>query len=265
MRRLKNALLTLLTLALVAAGAAMPFAASRWQDARQAGVETQSFDSFLLTLKKKGELNQILRFLHENRYYLFIEDAPANAVMSENEAREAAMEAVEMMFQCGIISKNVMNTLKAYEAEGVDQADVEMARLAAESYELDASAPEVETFAVWGVEWHNMGIQVWLDDASGKAFQISSYNRLWDDAYYDGNASVSSTGMTAEQLYARMDNWRMFLENYYEVEIMDIEEIDAFYTPGFYMYIDLEDGGGPIPVQLHMTEDGETMTVYYVE
>lgn len=261
MRWIKSALLVLFALALAALGAVMPFAASRLQDARQAGVEMQSFDSFLLTLKEKGELSQILRFFAENREYEFIEGSPEEAVLSEEEAEAAAMEAVEAMFRCGIISKSVLAALESNKAAGVDEPYVDMACVVP-GFDLQTD-PQKDAHIIWGVDWDALGIQIWLDDASGKAFQISSYNRLWDQEIYDGNAS--STGMTKEQLYARMDSWNMFLENYYEVKVQDIEEIPYSYAQGFFMYIDLEDGGDRIPMRLYMHEDGDTLMVDYVE
>ena len=252
MRWFKNGLLVLFTLALAAAGAVMPFAASRWQDSRQAGVEIRSFDSFLLTLKKKDELSQMMRFFTENTYYVFIEDDPAKAVLSETEVREAAAEAVELMYRCGLISKNLIAEMERSRAAGVDLPDIDMSRMVAENN------PQ-ESLIVWGIDWYDLGLQIWLDDASGKAFQINGFDRFLDeDKVYD-SGSASSTGRTTEALYARMESWRMFVENYYEVKVVDLEDWD--YGQGFLFYADLEDGGDLVPIELFMYGSGDFLAI----
>lgn len=254
MRWIKNALLVLVTLALVAVGAVMPFAASRLQDAQQAGVEMRPFNSFSLTLREKGDLRQLLRFLAENEYYVMIEGNTEKAVMSRDEVLEAAMETVDTLFRHGIISKDMLAAVKSNEAAGVDPPQVEMACLASE---LDQ---ENAVFAVWGVGWDNLGLQIWLDDASGKAFHIYYWDRAgYED--YDGKPNASSAGMTKEKLYARMENWSVFLTDYYEMIIQDIQEVPYSYSQNFLIYIDPEDGGGWIPIRLYLHEDGASMIV----
>ena len=253
MRVVKNALLVLVTLALVAAGAMMHFAASRLQDAQQAGVEMRPFNSFSLTLREKGDLRQILRFIAGNEYYILIEGNPEKAVMSRDDAVEAAMETVDALCRYGRISKDLLAAVKSNEAAGVDPPVVEMACMASET------DPENAALAIWGVGWDNLGLQIWLDDASGKAFQIYTWDRA-GKADYD---AASSTGMTKEKLYARMENWSVFLADYYEMIIQDIQEVPYSYSQNFLIHIDPEDGGGSIPIRLYLHEDGASMQVEY--
>ena len=70
MRIVKRCLTVLATLLLVAAGAAMPFAASYMQDARQAGSEVWSFDPFRLTLKQEEDVSRVLDIITVLDYYL---------------------------------------------------------------------------------------------------------------------------------------------------------------------------------------------------
>lgn len=258
MKWFKNALLVLVTLALAAAGAVMPFTAARWQDQQQAGVEVRSFDSFLLTLKKKGELNQILRFFAENGYYEFLDAAPEEAAMSEQEAVDAAMEVVEVMFKCGLIDRSILNAIKENEAAGVDPPSVYISRITSE--------PEAQAaYITHGVDWYNPGISISLDDASGKAFQIfANYTAWWQlDEQYDSN--TSKTTMSKEDFYARMENWRLFIKEYYDFEVQEIEEIPYSDSRGFWLYVDLEDGGDLIPMRLYLTEDVATLSVDNIE
>ena len=60
MKRMKKVLMALTTLLLMAAGAAMPFAASWAQDAYQSDPEVRSFDSFSLTLRQESDLGRSL-------------------------------------------------------------------------------------------------------------------------------------------------------------------------------------------------------------
>lgn len=248
MRQVKNALLVLFTLALVAIGAVMPFAASRWQDAKQTGAEVRSFDSFLLTLKKKGELGQILRFFYENTYYMFVDDKEADAVLSEAEALDAAAEAIEAMARYGIIEDIVLDAFRNPAAVGIEEGpNVYMSCVCPEIGEIE------ESHMIWMIDWPELEIQFWLDDASGKMIQAYFPRTGYiGKGQYD---AVSSTPRAAEDYYAEMDNWCIFLREYYEMEIPSVEEIPYAYPQGYLLFIDLEDGGELLPMQLYLHDD----------
>ena len=251
MRWVKNILLVLVTLALAATGAAMPLVASRLQDARQAGTETRSFDSFVLTLEKKGELSRILRFLSENQDYDFVDDTPENARMSETEAGDAAREAVILLAQYKLISPDVMDAALDPVAAGIDRPFAFMARM------VSPADPQAPSFVIWSVFWEMLDIRIDLDDASGKAFQISIPNEAWPfiGEKYDGN--TASVGRSIEEMYAQAENWGRFLEEYYEVKLMDYVEDESFdpSAPMFLLYIDLEDGKDWLPMKLYFYDE----------
>ena len=247
MRWVKNILLVLVTLALAATGAAMPFAASRLQDARQAGSETRSFDSFVLTLEKNGELSRILRFLSENQIYDFIKGTPENARMSEAEAGDAAREAVILLAQYKLIGPEVMDAVLDPAAVGIDGPSTFTVCIGS------PADPQTPSFVIWIVFWESLDILIHLDDASGKAFQISIPNEAWPfiGEKYDGN--TASVGRSIEEMYAQAENWGRFLEEYYEVKLMDYVEDESFdpSAPMFLLYIDLEDGKDWLPMKLY--------------
>ena len=252
MRRIKNVLLVLFTLTLVVVGAVMPFAASRLQDAQQAGAEIRSFDSFVLTLEKKGELSQILRFLSENNYsYSTLRastDLPYEPRLSEAEASEMAMEAVALLGQYGLISQEQMK------AALTDKPEVRPL--------VVLSEPNMQaSYIIWNVDWVNVNIGIDLDDASGKAYYIgAAYFWYSDGEQYDNN--IASTGMSKEYFYVQMENWGKFLEAYYEVTLQDIEEQQLLDSGGkrFWLYIDLDDGGDWLPMRLYLREDGAALS-----
>lgn len=251
MRWVKNMLLVLVTLALAATGAAMPLVASRLQDARQAGSEIRSFDPFVLTLEKKGELSRILRFLSENPDCDFIEDALENARMSEAEAVDAARQAVILLAQYKLISPEVMSAALESAAAGIEGPSAITACVA---LPYDTQAP---SFVIWIVYWESLEILIYLDDASGKAYQISISDGIWPftGEKFDGNSA--SVGRSREEMYAQAENWGRFLEEYYEVQFRDFvkdESYDSF-PPVFLLYIDLEDGKDWLPMKLYFYDD----------
>ena len=250
MRWVKNMLLVLVTLALAATGAAMPLITSRLQDARQAGAEIRSFDSFVLTLEKKGELSRILRFLSENQNYHF-DNAPENARMSEAEAVDAAREAVILLAQYKLISPEVMGAALESAAAGIEGPSAFMARI------VSSADPQAPSFVTWIVYWESLDIRIDLDDASGKAYQISISDGIWPFDKDKFNKNTASVGRSIEDMYAQAENWGRFLEEYYEVKFMDYAEDESldYFTPVFLLYIDLEDGKDWLPMKLYFYDD----------
>ena len=246
MRWLKNMLLVLVTLALAATGAAMPLVASRLQDARQAGAETRSFDPFVLTLEKKGELSRILRFLSENQVYDFIEGTPEDARMSEAEAVDAAKEAVILLERYKLVSPEVMSAALESAAAGIEGPSAFMARI------VSSADTQTPSFVTWIVYWESLDIRIDLDDASGKAYQIR-ISEIWPFNREKFDKNTASVGRSIENMYAQAENWGRFLEEYYEVKFRDFVEDESldYFVPVFLLYIDLEDGKDWLPMKLY--------------
>ena len=94
MRRIRRALLPLLTALLIAAGAAMPYAACRLQDNQLDGAEERSLDSVSLTLRQKGGIGETARLMADR--YSMVEWSGETA-MTEEEALEVGVKALEEM------------------------------------------------------------------------------------------------------------------------------------------------------------------------
>jgi len=115
------------------------------------------------------------------------------------------------------------------------------------------AAPEV-ICAVWTVGWSDLGIHLWLDDASGKVCEIYLTDMVgWGREEFDKSMSLNAAG--EEEFAARLENWCLFMEEYYDLPVQDIEELPNSYAKDYRLYVDLEDGGGLLPLTLELYED----------
>ena len=203
MRRLKNALLVLVTLLLVAAGAAMPFAASYLQDARQTGSETRSFDSFRLTLRQEADLGRTLKLIAGSDYYIAEDEESADARMTRADVLTAVEELMKMLIQYGLVEHTTSSLPKIWPQT------------------LCANDGSV-SIPTWALQWDMpANLYVLMDDASGKAFLITLSCMGYSEKYLAKNG--------AEPIIAQAENWRAFLEEYYgtEVRLADEEWFDS--------------------------------------
>lgn len=234
MRRLKRWLLPLFTLLLVAAGAAMPFVTAYMQDLRQTKAEVRPFDSFSLTLRQEADLGRTLRTIRSSEYYIHSAYKAENAMLTEGLALEAAESALDKLVQYGLLDKALRAEFYepgvqaeavvsvAGEIRGEDAVPLPGPENAAGLPDANAETdvyggelPEEEVIPTWTVYWRRPeNIYIWLDDASGKAFLISLPLYMESDSIKE----------EPEALYARAENWRAFLEDYYGVEVYISDE-----------------------------------------
>jgi len=243
-KRFGSVLLVLCTLALVAAGAAMPFAASRVQDARQSGVEARTFDSFRLTLQQKTDLGQLLRLMTGNEWLDVVE--VKNSVLSPLQAIQTARETLDLLYKYGLIDKKTLSAAENPEVYGFAAPETDLRGLAA------PAAPDV-IYAIWTVSWSDLGIHLWLDDASGKASEIYLTDMDWGMEKFD--ESMGFNAAEEEEFAARLENWRLFMQEYYDLPVQEIEELSHSYAWCYRLYVDLEDGGGLLPLMLELYGD----------
>lgn len=199
MRRLKNALLVLFTLLLVAVGAVMPFAASYLQDARQTGSETRSFDSFSLTLREEADLGRTLKLVSGSDYYIAEDEEAADARMTKADVLIAAEELMKMLIQYGLVEHTTSS----------------LPRIWPQTLCANDGSVSIPT---WALQWDMPdSLYVLMDDAVGKAFLISLPCMGYSEKYLAKNGW--------EPIYAQAENWRMFLADYYGTEVqIDGEE-----------------------------------------
>lgn len=203
MRRIKNALLVLFTLLLVAVGAVMPFAASYLQDARQTGSETRSFDSFSLTLREETDLGRTLKLVSGSDYYIAEDEEAADARMTKVDVLAAAEELIKMLIQYGLVEYTTSS----------------LPRIWPQTLCANDGSVSIPT---WALQWDmSDSLYVLMDDASGKAFLISLPCMGYSEKYLAKNGT--------EPIYAQAENWLAFLADYYgtEVQLADEEWFDA--------------------------------------
>ncbi len=201
MRRCKRFLLVLFTLTLAAAGAAMPFAASWLQDARQTVSETRSFDSFRLTLRQEVDLGRTLRLIAASNYYIAEAEEAAEARMTRADVLVAGEELMKELMQFGLLEHSVSST----------------PRIHPQTLCANDGSISIPTWTLdWGMPDAESSLYVWLDDASGKAFLISLPCMSYSEGYIYKNGR--------EPIYARVENWRAFLEEYYGTEVRLVTE-----------------------------------------
>lgn len=200
MRRIKNALLVLFTLLLVAAGAVMPAAVSYIQDSYGPILEeSRSFDSFSLTLREEADLGRTLKLIAGSDYYVAEVQTSEHARLSEGQALDAAQEVLAELAQHGLL-------------DGLPQ---------------ELSTPDVwpqtlvfsdgtDEISMWSISWHDGPEYLWLDDAAGKAVMISVGCPSYSAKYI--------FNVDSEPIYAQAENWRQFLADYYGTEVQIAED-----------------------------------------
>lgn len=195
MRRIKNALLVLFTLLLVAAGAAMPAAVSCIQDSYGSILEeSRSFDSFSLTLREEADLGRTLKLVAESEYYVAEVQASEDASLSEGQALDAAHEVLTELAQHGLL----------------DQLPQELSTPDVWPQTL-ISMDGTDEIPMWSISWHNRPEYIWLDDAAGKAVMISVGCPSYSAKYV--------FNVDSEPIFAQAENWRQFLADYYGTEV----------------------------------------------
>lgn len=228
MRLFKRYLLVLVTLLLVAAGAAMPFAVSYMQDARQVEAEVRPFDSFRLTLKEEADLGRTLRTIANGAYYMNETSKAEDAALTEGLALAAAEDLLTQLLKYGLLKKGTLAQFS--DPRVLAQMMVPVAYTDAEAEGNSAVAGPEDTFPdeyrlegdgipTWTITWNQPDdCWIWLDDASGKAIFIEIPS-LSDLGKFDGSAAFR------EKAYAVAEKWRAFLEDYYGVQVrIDDEE-----------------------------------------
>lgn len=217
--RFKNAVLSLLTLALIAAGAAMPYAACRLQDARLVGgAEDRSFGSVSLTLRQEGGVGELARLM-AGPYSMVVWSG--ETAMTGEEALETGMKILEEMKQADLIPAGRLNVLKK-----LDNGSAIPLLVVSHGGERSG----VMWQCCWVLEEDDMmDWYLLIEDATGLAAE----------------ATVGGTYFTYEEdVYRQMDRWRSFFQDYYGIEIPSVQEnaFDGGWLWRFFLPFDPQDG-----------------------
>ncbi len=209
----KRCLPLLSTLLPVALGAAMPWLASAFQDARMGNSqESLELNMVSLTLLQDNRLEQTLRIASSGPVTIPWEGGTA---LTEDEALQAAEEAWDMMYSFNMVSKWERSMLSKGERTAEPRLMV---------------AGDGSSALVWDCRWAdedwNWSAAMAVDDVSGKAVQIDvgspveMNNMVISSAGTDGKHVVYR-----ENYYVQVDMWVQFLEYYYNANLMTVTEL----------------------------------------
>lgn len=195
MKRLKNYMLLLSALAFILLGAAMPYLTSQIQDAQVIGLQKKlELNTVNLTLRQEGDVGPVLQLISQPHTESSWE---GETVLSKTDACQAALTVLETMDQYDLLPEGAIERFR--ETQGHAQPQLLMGE--------DGSSA-----LIWTWTWYDaFGTFITLDDATGKAVRILSESEPTD------SYPVESTRF-------RLEKWIMFLQDYYGMELTDIEE-----------------------------------------
>ncbi len=205
MKKVRRLVLPLLAALLTAAGAAGPYMTSAIQDARVAGKsETWAVDPVNLTLNS-GAVQETLRLLAGSTSEL---EWSGNTNLTSEEAGSAAEEALRLMEESGLVTlvPSVMPDDGGYVPVYTEP------RLIMSMDESNLSA------VVWICCVESMpGNWIFIDDETGKMVRTLLFVT---DAGQIVNQADSSWTQDPEQTFKTAEQWRVFLSEYYDMEML---------------------------------------------
>lgn len=209
MKIIKNGLLILAALFFVLLGAAMPYLASRMQDAQLSGFQ------------KNSELNRVNLTLQQGEEEL----SPASEnfvstleILSRNYAETTWMGKTALSREDA--SQLALSALGTMENSGLTlgMAISSFAENGAKLNPVLLASDDGSSALVWEWSYWRTGysmVHITLDDATGKLVRmIETIEQPYDD-------------MPLEDLYVRMSNWLGFIQEYYDCFIESTEESNA--------------------------------------
>ena len=208
MRTVKNGLLVLLTLALVAAGALLPYAVAQMQDRRlESAGDTRELSQVQLLIQQDLSPAQVLNILG-GEYTRMAWDSETN--LSAAQALTYACDAVELMVLENLLPQSAYPW---YESDGSWSYPEWNGDISA--FLVISNGENREALLLWECTWESpaddAAYTIWIDDETGMMYGI---NRTWDNDYVDGVVDV-------KYLDQYMDQWAFFLRDYYDFEIVD--------------------------------------------
>lgn len=224
-------MLPLLTLALIAMGAAMPFFVSWMQDGRIGSFQEKFLlNTVNLTLRQDGEASTVLRLVSE-AYATMPWDGRTS--MTEQEACQAAMDTVAEMDLRGLLPEGDLDYLK---------------HVGMWAEPILLLGEDGTSALVWECYWAGGEVSacyMMLDDVTGKAIHF-----LISTPMFSGE----------EDIYALYEGWVSFLTDYYDIEILSAGRVLREYGKKepiylFLLQADLKDGLEPCGLELELFDN----------
>lgn len=230
MRGMKRHILPLLTLLLIAAGAAMPFAVSWVQDGRIGALQEDfALNTVNLTFRQDGETSTALRLIAGE--YVEVPWSGKTSMTGE-EACQAALEAVTEMDRYGLLPEGALDYLMS------------VGRWAEPGLVIGEDGTSA---LVWECYWAGGDFSCYLmiDDAGGKAVHFLISTQFFLDK---------------ADTYTLYELWSRFLTDYYDIEILSASRLLQGYSEEEPVYLlllqsDLKDGLEPCGLELELVDD----------
>lgn len=205
MHTVKNLLLILLTLTLVAVGALAPYGTAIVQDRRlESSSDMRELSGVQLIIQKELSAAQVLSLLGGS-YTRMEWDSDTN--LTESEAIKYAFQWAELMIAENLIPRSAIG----YSVDGTTDWMLELEYATAKPFLVISSEENREILLLWECTWERPGDAVytmWIDDATGVMYGINraaKYTEVVDINY----------------LNQYMDMWVSFLCDYYGFQIIN--------------------------------------------
>jgi len=193
MRTIKKYLLLIPALFCVALGAALPTLTARMQDGKTGGFrKTLALNPVELTLRQE-DVSQAIQLLSQD----YIESVwKGETRLTEEDAWSEALTAVEAMEFYGLFPMGESEVLEKVGGSGEPRLLV---------------AEDGSSALVWDCTWgFDSETFFSVDDTTGKVVRISLFKDLADITY--------------EEDYALLECWILFLQDYYDIRLADVQE-----------------------------------------
>ena len=196
MHTVKNLLLILLTLTLVAVGALAPYETAIVQDRRlESSNDMRELSGVQLIIQKELSAAQALNILGDE-YTTVAWNAETNLI--ESAVKEYAFDALWKMMVSNLIPENA-----------IDGIIFELWDIAMSPFLVISNGENQEAFLLWECTWESPGdaaYTMWIDDATGTMYGIGRTVAVTD--MYMDVADI-------KYLNQYMDMWVVFLRDYY--------------------------------------------------
>ena len=229
MRRLRQWILPLLALLLTVTGAALPYAVSTLQDSTvEALRENRMLNDVSLTLMEGDGIQEVLHLLAGSANEL---EWMGKTNLTEEEVASAVKEILRQLYKSRLVGPEF-------------QFIPEDCSVYAEPH-IIMSMDESDLSAVVWLCWLEEIPSNWfmIDDRTGKMVRICLNETALGDSISIYNKSAYLWVTDQEKATQRAEQWRIFLSEYYGIELLFSDSED--YDDGYSMYFDLAfDAGG---------------------
>lgn len=217
MRVIKSLLLVVLTLALMAVGALLPYGAAMAQDRQlESGADTRELNDVQILIQQDMSTAQVLSLL-AGEYTRVEWDSETN--LTEKEVLSYTYNWTELM-----VLEELLPESAVHFADVDDSYTFLWTGNAEANPFLAISSENREALLLWECTWESLEdgsvYTMWIDDTTGMMYGI---NRTSNADYVNVVISEKYLNQYMEQLDQYVDRWVFFLCSYYDCEVVSGE------------------------------------------